>query len=261
MSKNKIGLSTSIIRKNIENNRMNLISIFRFAKKLNVYIVEIVLSENEDTLSNLQKIEQFYKNEYSNEFELLFHVYDWELNKLTLNSNNVYSIFNLSSTFNVHRLIIHPGFYSISLIPQNFLPFAKIAEEFDIDILIENGYKIGELFKSIDEQIVCIKRIREMGATNVYATLDVWRAYKVYHETDKVVQSIETLLESNLLKHIHFSDGKKSLNNSVALGDGEIDVDMLLCALTDFSGYLILELDSEEDAIKSINYLKKRNIF
>jgi len=261
MSKNKIGLSTSIIQKKIKNDRMNLISIFNFAKKLNVYIIEIVLSEKEDTRSNLQNIEQFYKSEYSNEFELLFHVYDWELNKLTLNLNNVYSIFNLSSTFNVHRLIIHPGFYSINSIHKNFLQFTKIAEKFDIDILVENGYKIGELFKSVDEQIVCIKRIREMGATNVYATLDVWRAYKVYHDTDKIVQSIERLLESNLLKHIHFSDGKKSLDTSVALGDGEIDIDMLLYALTDFSGYLILELDNEEDAIKSINYLKKRNIF
>ena len=62
MSKNKIGLSTSIIRKNIENNRMNLISIFSLAKKLNIYVVEIVLSENEDTLSNLQNLEYFYKH-------------------------------------------------------------------------------------------------------------------------------------------------------------------------------------------------------
>lgn len=201
--------------------------------------------------------------QYANYFNLFFHAYDIELNRLLTQFENINMIFDLCSIYNVHRLIIHPGFGFLDLklfSDSNFKEIFKIAEKMDIMILIENGYKKDELFQSVEEQSNIIQNIRMTGITNVYAAFDVWRAFKVYHNTEKIVDSIETLLEFSLLRHIHFSDGKDSLNTSVALGDGEIDISMVLRALKDYDDYLILEVDSPEDAIKSIKYLKNKKL-
>lgn len=251
----KIGLSTSVIH----NSKSNLFPIFLLAKKLNIYTIEIILSEKEKT-ANQTKNEISFK-QFSNNFEFFFHAYDIELNRLHMQFEKIKMILNLCYVYNAHRLIIHPGFEFLdSKLFVKYKRIFNIAEKMGIMILIENGYKQDELFQSVEEQSNIIKKIRRTGITNVYAAFDVWRAFKVFQNTEKIVESIESLMELNLLKHIHFSDGKESLNTSVALGDGEIDIDLLLHALKDFDDYLIIEVDSPEDAIKSVKYLKNKNI-
>lgn len=251
----KIGISTSVIY----DKKSNLTHIFPLAQKLNIFTIEIVLSEKEKTIDTLENGINF--KQYTKYFEFFLHAYDIELNKLPLQIEKMKAILNLCFIYNIHRLIIHPGFgFLNSNLFSDCKEIFEITEKLGIIVLIENGYKNGELFHSVEEQSNSIKKIRETGVTNIYAAFDVWRAFKVYHNTEQIVHSIKTLLEFNLLKHIHFSDGTKSLNTSVALGDGEIDIDMLLDALRDFDGYIILEVDSPEDAVKSVNYLKNINI-
>lgn len=251
----KIGISTSVIY----NKKYNLTNIFPLAQNLNIFTIEIVLSEKEKAIDILENDINF--KQYTKYFELFLHAYDIELNKLPLQFEKMKMILNLCSTYNIHRLIIHPGFgFLDSNSFSNYKEIFEITEKIGIMILIENGYKNGELFHSVEEQSNSIKKIRETGVKNVYAAFDVWRAFKVYRNTEQIVHSIKTLLKFDLLRHLHFSDGTSSLNTSVALGDGEINIDMLLNVLKDFDDYVILEVDSPEDAVKSINYLKNRNI-
>lgn len=253
-----IGLSTSIINNSIRDGKLNLNSIFSIAQESDISAIEIVLNEMGGTVDILEN-DNIYKYNVKN-FEIFFHIYDLELINSKYNIKYIKKIFNLCLIYDVHRLIIHPGFISLEKISINIWNFFKIAQQFDIMIIIENGYKKDELFQLIEEQINCIRKIRENGALNVFAAYDVWRGFKVHHNTEKIVYSIQRLLDFDLLKHLHFSDGKEPLNISVALGEGEIDIDMILGALNDFDGYLVLEVDSPEDAIKSVNYLKNKNI-
>ncbi|MCW3129623.1 MAG: sugar phosphate isomerase/epimerase [Methanophagales archaeon] len=250
----KIGISTSVIYKDWG---FDIMPIFPLANKLKIDTIEIVIDE--ETLKWIEKYKTDLK-EQSKGLKLFFHPYDIELNKLTLQSKKLNEIFDLCVEFEVDRLVIHPGFGKINQDLANIKEIITIAGDAGIIILVENGYKRGELFRSIDEQLGYVKRIRERGIENIYVVFDVWRAFKVYKDTIVIAKYLKILLKSGLLKHIHFSDGKRLLDTSVALGDGEINVDLLLDTLKDFKDSVILEVDTPEDAIKSVRYLMDRNL-
>jgi sugar phosphate isomerase/epimerase len=249
----KVGLSTSIFRYPSDVDT-EILSIFPIAKQFNIDTIEFVVRKS-SILWLINHKKQFKK--LSEDYTIFIHPYDIELHKLDEQIGDIKNLIQLCVDLNFNRMIIHPGYKEIF---NNFSSLKELSQKtakMNIKLFIENGYKNGESLRTADEILNFFEKIRHNDINNVFLALDIWRLSKVYEGTDKFESELIKILKLHLLKHIHFSDGRKMMNNSFALGDGELNISNILNILKFFNGYLIIEVDTLEDAIKSIKFLQK----
>lgn len=249
----KLGISTSSLK-----NRADLFQIFTLARSLELDVVEIVLRN--ETVKCLENHKNYIKK-LSEDFTLLFHPYDIELNKIYFQLKELSQIIMLADYLNIDRLLIHPGFKEINYDAKMMKVLSYFLNNKNKKILIENGYKSGELLKTIEEQINCIESLHELGCEDVYLGFDVWRDYQVNSDCILVEKHLEFLIKTNFLKEVHLSDVNKSSSISLPLGEGDLNIGSIMRILEDFNEYVILEVDSQEDALKSMEYLHSIDSF
>ena len=157
-------------------------------------------------------------------------------------------------------VVVHPGLLSPlgSQMPDRswernveaLKALADHAKDYGVRICLENMPDMekllcrtpGELFGMVDS----------VGRDNLGTTFDAGHA-----NTTKNVAGY--LKEKARIDHVHIHDNKGIADQHLAIGDGTVDWGLVLGALKDFEGVLVIEGRNAEEGKRSLEFLKRWN--
>lgn len=236
------------------------------ARRLELSIIELVsfppfdaevLQPKSEELRNILK-----------DFKVLYHLPAWEVNPIALNKEireaairEQQKLVHFAASINVKQLCMHPASFSaMAWVYKWFLKdiqrnaaegisrVASRAQEYGIPLNIEN-LPYGSVFFTHPEDFT------QYLNKNIGMVLDTAHAFTAGVDPVNFIQ-----VYSDYIKEIHLVDGfNQHEDTHTPVGEGEIDFRNFFNALKkfNFSGPIILEMMSEEDAYKSIEYLRK----
>lgn len=151
------------------------------------------------------------------------------------------------------KIIIHPHYSPLAAgskqsKTKDILELIKFCKKQDLIPCMENLPSESPEFNRPEEFDVLVKK----GA---YLTVDVGHAVTV---NVNPVSFLERF--GDKVKHVHLQDNVPGMpDRHLAIGDGELDYMKFMSKLEEmeYDGFVILELLSEEDVIKSLKRLKK----
>ena len=157
-------------------------------------------------------------------------------------------------------VVVHPG--HITSLSRRFrdkilqynrdslIECSKYAQEMDVKMCVENMPDIeGLLFKDLNELEHLVLDI------DAYITLDVGHAHN-----NKF--TVEDMLKTSRIEHIHLSDNDGSYDNHNALGDikkNGLNFKSLLKGLKqmNYNNFMVVEVEEPKGVVDSLHYLKK----
>lgn len=153
-------------------------------------------------------------------------------------------------------VVVHPG--SIPILGDKFQEkireynlnslreCSEYAEECNVRMCIENMPNINELLCKDLEELEKVAR-----EVNTCITLDVGHA-------NNMGVSVDDMLKSKLIKHVHLSDNDGSFDSHKAIGSADIDFKKLFKNLKkiDYKDILVVEVKNPQEIKESLNYLK-----
>lgn len=157
-------------------------------------------------------------------------------------------------------IVVHPGHVPIlgrrfkdKILQYNkdsLMECSKYAQEMGIKMCVENMPNIeGLLFKDLNKLENLVLDI------DAYITLDVGHAHN-----NKF--TVEDMLKTSRIEHIHLSDNDRSFDNHNALGDikkNGLNFKSLFKGLKqiNYNNLMVLEVEQPNDVVNSLQYIKK----
>lgn len=124
---------------------------------------------------------------------------------------------------------------------------SECAKEHGLSVAVENMGRIIPLLGQRPEELAAM--LEAVGEDNVGICLDTGHA-----NTTKTLEGFLRLGEKII--HMHANDNHGDDDDHLALGDGSIDWDNVFRSLTGYNGCVVVEVNSLEDGIKSLEFLR-----
>lgn len=162
----------------------------------------------------------------------------------------------VASALDSEVVVVHPGHVPIlgkkfeeNIIKNSIKSLrecSNYADDMGVMLCIENMPDIeGLLCKDIDQLAGIVDDL------DVYMTLDVGHAHNMNY-------SVQEMLESPRIRHIHLSDNDGSFDNHDAIGSKNLDFESLFKGLKriKYDGVLVVEVKDPSAVSKSMDFLK-----
>ena len=124
---------------------------------------------------------------------------------------------------------------------------SRCAKECGLSVAVENMGRIIPLLGQRPEELAAM--LEAVGEDNVGICLDTGHA-----NTTKTLEGFLRLKEKII--HMHANDNHGDEDEHLALGDGSIDWDNVFRSLAGYNGCVVVEVNSLEDGIKSLEFLR-----
>ncbi len=115
-------------------------------------------------------------------------------------------------------------------------------------ICLENMPNMEKLLCRTPEELFGM--VESVDRDNLGTTFDAGHA-----NTTK--NTAKYLKEKSRISHVHIHDNKGTHDQHLALGEGTVDWDLVLGALEDFDGALVIEGRNVEEGKRSLKFLNK----
>ena len=163
---------------------------------------------------------------------------------------------DIASQMKPKVVVVHPGSMPIlgDKFQEKILKYnldslrecSEYAADCGVRMCVENMPDIKGLFgKDLNE----LDRI--VSDINAHMTLDVGHA-------NNMGVSVEDMIKSRFIKHIHLSDNDGSFDNHNAIGSAGIDFETFFKELNKikYEGFLVVEVKHPHEIVESLDYLK-----
>ena len=155
-------------------------------------------------------------------------------------------------------VVIHPGILSPlgSQMPDRawernveaLKALAAHAQEHGVRLCLENMPDMKKLLCRSPEELFGM--VEAVGMDSLSTTFDAGHA----HTTKNIAGYLK---EKARIGHVHIHDNRGVRDEHLALGDGTVDWDLVLGALGDFGGVMVVEGRNVEEGKRSLQFLKQ----
>jgi sugar phosphate isomerase/epimerase len=217
-----------------------------------------VQSLNTGTLEDVKNIRE------TTNLELTLHLPFSDLNLGTLNPGirqevrrQMMSNIELASDF-VELAVVHPGYLSPygTLVPErawqanidSLQLISDFAADHGILVAVENMPDVPNVFGKYPQEI--LRMTEAVGCGNIGFTFDVGHA--------NTLGLIDDFLKecAKMVSHVHLHDNMGKKDEHLPIGKGNVDWKTVMDGLSGFKGIFVTEVDSVEDGVESLAFLK-----
>lgn len=163
--------------------------------------------------------------------------------------------FEMANLLDVDTVVVHPGKVPflgqgledriMELNKASMIELAETADELGVTAVFENMPDIpGFTFTKLEELTEFLEEY------NMAMCLDIGHANTNNYGADEMY--------SPLIKHIHVHDNLGDDDTHLAIGEGNVDFNTLISSFetNNYDGIYMIEVNKEEDILKSFDYLK-----
>ncbi len=211
---------------------------------------------------NLSKLKDIYE---TTDLKITIHLPFSDMNLACLNDNihvaiieQLKTYLEIASPF-VELAVIHPGHYSPygSLVPskawkqniESLQIIADTAENYNIDLALENMPNVMQIMGTTPNEIQSM--LESVNRDNIHMTFDIGHA----NTSDNINEFITHC--SSFFKHFHIHDNHGNYDEHLPIGRGNINWKPILHKLSNTNSMFVAEMNSLEEGIDSINYIRK----
>ncbi|UYZ40633.1 MAG: sugar phosphate isomerase/epimerase [Candidatus Methanospirare jalkutatii] len=164
--------------------------------------------------------------------------------------------------------VVHPGSLSplSAQMPEDAVlerqkaalrEICKFASDFGLCVAVENMTPEEMLLCRKPEELV--RLVEEVDAENIGICLDIGHAFATgtLQEFLKLIGGEEGERSGARIVHVHVSDNFGRNDEHLALGRGGVNWSDVLAALKNFAGIVVTEMQSFEDGVESLKFLRK----